>query len=114
MKLVLHRIRRLERVRVPDDREQQAVRAILEARRRHLGANQLPQIPSEWFADCWTTADRIIGLACGFVPSARIDGDNEEHSIGSASGREGDGGPDWSARALPIEFIELSRMDYGV
>jgi hypothetical protein len=50
----------------------------------------------------------ICTLAFGIVS------DNEKDSIGSARVRRADDTRQRSARALPIEFIELSQTHYGV
>ena len=45
---------------------------------------------------------------------SEIGADNEEHSIGSAHERNTCGASEWSAWALPIEFIELSQTSLWV
>jgi hypothetical protein len=61
MKTMLNRVRRLEEVAAPAERERAAVEAILEARRRRLGADceSMTFRPGS-FAGCKTIADRIL------------------------------------------------------
>ena len=57
MRAMLNRIRRLEKVAAPAERERAAVEAILEARRRRLGADCEPMtFPTGSFAGCKTVA----------------------------------------------------------
>ena len=61
MKAFINRLRKLEDAAVPQVREQAQVEAILEARRRRLGANyEAPSFPEGSFAGCRTVADRIL------------------------------------------------------
>ena len=61
MKAILKRLRRLETVTIPDEKERAAVEAILEARRQRLGADCEPiAFPPNSFAGCRTIADRIL------------------------------------------------------
>jgi hypothetical protein len=57
----LNRLRRLEEAAVTDKRAHAAAEAILEARRRRLGADYVEPIPfsPESYAGCRTSADRI-------------------------------------------------------
>jgi hypothetical protein len=60
MKAIFNRLRRLENAAAPAERERAAVEAILENRRR-LGADYEPiDFPPGWFAQCRSTADRIL------------------------------------------------------
>ena len=61
MKAIFDRLRRLENAAAPAEREHTAAEAILENRRRRLGANHEPlACPPDWFAGCRSTADRIL------------------------------------------------------
>ncbi len=61
MKAILKRLRRLETVAAPDEKERAAVEAILEARRQRLGANYEPfYYPPNRFEGCRTIADHIL------------------------------------------------------
>jgi hypothetical protein len=61
MRAIISRIRRLENAAAPAQRERAAVEAILEARRRRLGAGYEPlSFPPETYAGCRTSADRIL------------------------------------------------------
>jgi hypothetical protein len=61
MKAILKRLRRLETVAAPDEKERATVEAILEARRQRLGSNYEPiAFPPNSFAGCRTIADRIL------------------------------------------------------
>jgi hypothetical protein len=60
MKAIFHRLRRLENAAAPAERERTAVEAILEARRRRLGADDEPIVyPPDWFIGCHGDADHI-------------------------------------------------------
>jgi len=60
MKTLFNRIRRLENASAPAEREQ-AAEAILEARRRRLGADYEPvAFPPESYSGCRSIADRIL------------------------------------------------------
>jgi hypothetical protein len=62
MRAILTRLRRLENARVPQERQQLAAAAILESRRRRLGANYEPPeaLPPGSFDGCHTIADGIL------------------------------------------------------
>ena len=61
MRAIVNRLRRLENASAPAERERAAVEAILEARRRRLGADYVPMtFPPESYAGCRTVADRIL------------------------------------------------------
>ena len=61
MKAFISRLRKLENAAVPHLRDQAQVEAILEARRRRLGASyEAPAYPEGSFAGCRTVADRIL------------------------------------------------------
>jgi hypothetical protein len=61
MKAILKRLRRLETVAIPDEKERAAVEAILEARRLRLGSDYEPiAFPRNSFVGCRTIADRIL------------------------------------------------------
>jgi hypothetical protein len=61
MKAILKRLRRLETVATPDEKERAAVEAILEARRHRLGSDYEPiAFPRNSFVGCRTIADRIL------------------------------------------------------
>ena len=61
MRTMLNRIRRLEEVAAPAEREHAAVEAILDARRRRLGADYQPMTfaPGS-FDGCTAIADQIL------------------------------------------------------
>ena len=61
MKAIFDRLRRLENAAALAERERTVAEAILENRRRRLGANHEPlACPPDWFAHCRSTADRIL------------------------------------------------------
>jgi hypothetical protein len=61
MKAIVNRLRRLENAAAPAEQERAVAEAILEARRRRLGADYKPAtFPAESYAGCRTTADRIV------------------------------------------------------
>jgi hypothetical protein len=61
MKAIINRLRRLETATAPHERERAAAEAIIEARRRRLGADYEPMVfPEDWFAGCRGTADQIL------------------------------------------------------
>ena len=61
MRAMLNRIRRLENASAPAEAERAAVEAILQARRRRLGADyELHRFPPESYAGCRTMADHIL------------------------------------------------------
>ena len=61
MKAFINRLRKLENAAVPQARERAQVEAILEVRRRRLGADYEPlTLPPNSFAGCRTIADRIL------------------------------------------------------
>jgi len=61
MKAIVSRLQRLENFTAPAERERAAVEAILEARRRRLGASYEPvSLPSDNYAGCRPTADRLL------------------------------------------------------
>jgi hypothetical protein len=61
MRAIINRLRRLESAAAPVERERAAVEAILEARRRRLGADYKPiTIPPEVFDGCRGLGERII------------------------------------------------------
>jgi|ERR1700733_2728662 hypothetical protein len=61
MKAIVHRLRRLENAAAPAERERAAAEAILEARRRRLGADYDPiRFPAERYAGFRTIAGHIV------------------------------------------------------
>jgi hypothetical protein len=61
MRGIFNRLRRLESATSPHERERAAADAIIEARRRRLGAAYEPMVlPEGWFACCRGTADHIL------------------------------------------------------
>ncbi len=61
MKMILRRLRRLEEVAVPDEKEQLMVQAIIEARRRRPGPDYEPiTFPAESYEGCRTIGDHLI------------------------------------------------------
>jgi hypothetical protein len=62
MRTIVNRLRRLEKAAAPAEREQAAAEAIMEARRRRLGADYVdpPPFPPGSFAGCRTSADYIV------------------------------------------------------
>jgi len=61
MRAINNRIRRLENAAAPAQLEQSIAQAIIEARRRRLGADYVEPIPfpPESYAGCRSSADRI-------------------------------------------------------
>ena len=61
MRAIFNRLRRLETGSAPHERTRAAAEAIMEARRRRLGAAYEPTVfPEGWFAGCRGTADHIL------------------------------------------------------
>ena len=61
MRAIFNRLHRLENASVPVERKRAAAEAIIEARRRRLGAAYEPTVfPEGWFAGCRGTADHIL------------------------------------------------------
>jgi hypothetical protein len=62
MRAMLNRIRRLEEVAAPYERDRAVAAAIIAARRRRLGADyvELIPFPPESYAGCRNDADRIV------------------------------------------------------
>ena len=61
MRAIIRRLRRLEEAVAPEEQDNLIVQAILEARRRRLGADYEPTtFPPESYAGCRTVADRIL------------------------------------------------------
>ena len=61
MKTIINRLRRLETAVAPREEERAAAEAILENRRRRLGADYKPiECPPGWFDGCRDAADEII------------------------------------------------------
>jgi hypothetical protein len=61
VKEIVRRLRQLEQVRLPLDRDQATAAAILAARRQRLGPNyEPPHFPPENYAGCPRIADRIV------------------------------------------------------
>jgi len=61
MKAIINRLRRLENATAPAERGRAAAEAILEARRRRLGASYEPlSFPPESYSGCCTVLDRIF------------------------------------------------------
>jgi hypothetical protein len=62
MKAILHRLRRLEHVAAPNERELAAAEMIREAMRHCLSADYKPIVyPPGWFAECRSVSDQING-----------------------------------------------------
>ena len=60
MRDIIRRLRRLEEVVVPYERERAIAEAILEVRRRRLGADyKRHECPGGWFDGCRDIAERI-------------------------------------------------------
>ena len=60
MKAIIHRLRRLEGMAASEEMNA-AAEAILEARRRRLGADYKPTVyPAGWFDGCCGDAEHII------------------------------------------------------
>jgi hypothetical protein len=74
MRAIISRLRRLENVAAPALREQAAVRAILEARRRRLGPDYVepPPLPADMLHGCRTRAERIIAARCWYREQNRL------------------------------------------
>ena len=60
MRTIINRLRRLENVAAPAERARTAAQAIMDARRRRLGADYKPTgLSPEIYAGCRTSAERI-------------------------------------------------------